>query len=191
MLKGRAIPISLWILIGSIIGGLLLLALIIFILWKVCSCCSCLHISSGKWMFTESVLISFSLPVSWDSSHANREERMRTMRTEPNFYSHDDNSHLPWRLRGAELVLGCGQIVKNLLSCLFLNAFSWPQGKVRVKERCEGRLIRKEKGIVVQHCCVSFPKGWSSVSYAKLDEKGSIEAPFLSQLLLLLPLISG
>lgn len=35
VLKGRAIPISLWILIGSIIGGLLLLALIIFILWKV------------------------------------------------------------------------------------------------------------------------------------------------------------
>uniref|UniRef100_A0AAX7UX73 VWFA domain-containing protein n=1 Tax=Astatotilapia calliptera TaxID=8154 RepID=A0AAX7UX73_ASTCA len=35
LLKGRAIPISLWILIGSIIGGLLLLALIIFILWKV------------------------------------------------------------------------------------------------------------------------------------------------------------
>uniref|UniRef100_A0A8C7YSX0 Integrin, alpha 10 n=1 Tax=Oryzias sinensis TaxID=183150 RepID=A0A8C7YSX0_9TELE len=30
-----SIPISLWILIGSIIGGLLLLALIIFILWKV------------------------------------------------------------------------------------------------------------------------------------------------------------
>uniref|UniRef100_A0A665TRY0 Integrin, alpha 10 n=1 Tax=Echeneis naucrates TaxID=173247 RepID=A0A665TRY0_ECHNA len=35
LLKGRAIPISLWILIGSIIGGLLLLALIIFVLWKV------------------------------------------------------------------------------------------------------------------------------------------------------------
>ncbi|XP_037309832.2 integrin alpha-10 isoform X1 [Pungitius pungitius] len=35
VLKGRAIPISLWILIGSIIGGLLLLALIIFILWKM------------------------------------------------------------------------------------------------------------------------------------------------------------
>ncbi|XP_059909662.1 integrin alpha-10 isoform X1 [Gadus macrocephalus] len=35
VLKGRAIPISLWILIGSIIGGLLLLALIIFVLWKV------------------------------------------------------------------------------------------------------------------------------------------------------------
>ncbi|KAJ0065992.1 hypothetical protein NL108_001213, partial [Boleophthalmus pectinirostris] len=34
VLKGRAIPISLWILIGSIIGGLLLLALITFILWK-------------------------------------------------------------------------------------------------------------------------------------------------------------
>uniref|UniRef100_A0A8D0CUJ4 Integrin subunit alpha 10 n=1 Tax=Sander lucioperca TaxID=283035 RepID=A0A8D0CUJ4_SANLU len=30
-----SIPISLWILIGSIIGGLLLLALIIFILWKL------------------------------------------------------------------------------------------------------------------------------------------------------------
>lgn len=37
VLKGRTIPISLWILIGSIIGGLLLLALIIFILWKVLS----------------------------------------------------------------------------------------------------------------------------------------------------------
>ncbi|CAB1334539.1 unnamed protein product [Coregonus sp. 'balchen'] len=35
VLKGRAIPISLWILIGSIIGGLLLLALIIFIMWKL------------------------------------------------------------------------------------------------------------------------------------------------------------
>ncbi|XP_038140267.1 integrin alpha-10 [Cyprinodon tularosa] len=35
VLKGRAIPISLWILIGSVIGGLLLLALIIFILWKL------------------------------------------------------------------------------------------------------------------------------------------------------------
>lgn len=35
VLKGRAIPISLWILIGSVIGGLLLLALIIFVLWKV------------------------------------------------------------------------------------------------------------------------------------------------------------
>ncbi|XP_068611749.1 integrin alpha-10 [Brachionichthys hirsutus] len=35
VLKGRTIPISLWILIGSIIGGLLLLALIIFILWKL------------------------------------------------------------------------------------------------------------------------------------------------------------
>ena len=28
-------PISLWILVGSILGGLLLLALIIFCLWKV------------------------------------------------------------------------------------------------------------------------------------------------------------
>lgn len=37
VLKGRAIPISLWILIGSVIGGLLLLALIIFVLWKVLS----------------------------------------------------------------------------------------------------------------------------------------------------------
>ncbi|XP_062848580.1 integrin alpha-10 [Trichomycterus rosablanca] len=35
VLKGRSIPISLWILIGSITGGLLLLALIIFILWKL------------------------------------------------------------------------------------------------------------------------------------------------------------
>ncbi|XP_057195966.1 integrin alpha-10 isoform X3 [Triplophysa rosa] len=35
VLKGRSIPISLWILIGSIIGGLLLLALLVFILWKL------------------------------------------------------------------------------------------------------------------------------------------------------------
>ncbi|XP_058876337.1 integrin alpha-10 [Acipenser ruthenus] len=35
VMKGRRIPVSLWILIGSIIGGLLLLALIIFILWKL------------------------------------------------------------------------------------------------------------------------------------------------------------
>uniref|UniRef100_A0A8C4EUM5 Integrin, alpha 10 n=1 Tax=Dicentrarchus labrax TaxID=13489 RepID=A0A8C4EUM5_DICLA len=48
VLKGRAIPISLWILIGSIIGGLLLLALIIFILWKVLSCYISLQISSVK-----------------------------------------------------------------------------------------------------------------------------------------------
>ncbi|TRY85615.1 hypothetical protein DNTS_010181 [Danionella cerebrum] len=34
VLKGRSIPISLWILIGSIIGGLMLLALLVFILWK-------------------------------------------------------------------------------------------------------------------------------------------------------------
>nr|XP_014341411.1 PREDICTED: integrin alpha-10 isoform X1 [Latimeria chalumnae] len=34
VIKPKLIPISLWILIGSIIGGLLLLALIIFILWK-------------------------------------------------------------------------------------------------------------------------------------------------------------
>ncbi|XP_039619185.1 integrin alpha-10 [Polypterus senegalus] len=35
IIKGRSISISLWILIGSIIGGLLLLSLIIFILWKI------------------------------------------------------------------------------------------------------------------------------------------------------------
>ncbi|KAI2655411.1 Integrin alpha-10 [Labeo rohita] len=35
VLKGRSIPISLWILIGSIIGGLLLLALLVFFLWKL------------------------------------------------------------------------------------------------------------------------------------------------------------
>ncbi|KAG8432048.1 hypothetical protein GDO86_019515 [Hymenochirus boettgeri] len=35
ILQTRFLPLSLWILIGSIIGGLLLLALIIFILWKL------------------------------------------------------------------------------------------------------------------------------------------------------------
>uniref|UniRef100_A0A8D0GA38 Integrin subunit alpha 10 n=1 Tax=Sphenodon punctatus TaxID=8508 RepID=A0A8D0GA38_SPHPU len=35
IIQPKRIPISLWILIGSIIGGLLLLALIIFCLWKV------------------------------------------------------------------------------------------------------------------------------------------------------------
>ena len=45
VLKGRSIPISLWILIGSIIGGLLLLALIIFVLWKVCT----LQIGGRSW----------------------------------------------------------------------------------------------------------------------------------------------
>lgn len=34
--------------------------------------------------------ISISILVSWDSSHANREVRMRTMRTEPNFGCHDN-----------------------------------------------------------------------------------------------------
>lgn len=98
MLKGRAIPISLWILIGSIIGGLLLLALIIFILWKVFSCYTFFHISSGKWMCCgQNINLYISILLSSDSSHANREERMRTMRTEPNFCCHD-NSHLPWRL---------------------------------------------------------------------------------------------
>uniref|UniRef100_A0A8C4EUA0 Integrin, alpha 10 n=1 Tax=Dicentrarchus labrax TaxID=13489 RepID=A0A8C4EUA0_DICLA len=48
LLLCEAIPISLWILIGSIIGGLLLLALIIFILWKVLSCYISLQISSVK-----------------------------------------------------------------------------------------------------------------------------------------------
>ncbi|KAM4690303.1 integrin alpha-10 [Rhinophrynus dorsalis] len=35
ILQPRLLPLSLWILIGSVIGGLLLLALIIFILWKL------------------------------------------------------------------------------------------------------------------------------------------------------------
>ncbi|XP_029436075.1 integrin alpha-10 [Rhinatrema bivittatum] len=35
VIQSKVIPLSLWILIGSIIGGLLLLALIIFILWKL------------------------------------------------------------------------------------------------------------------------------------------------------------
>uniref|UniRef100_A0A8D3C9N1 Integrin subunit alpha 10 n=1 Tax=Scophthalmus maximus TaxID=52904 RepID=A0A8D3C9N1_SCOMX len=47
VLKGRAIPISLWILIGSIIGGLLLLALIIFVLWKVFFNVTC-HLTKKK-----------------------------------------------------------------------------------------------------------------------------------------------
>lgn len=59
VLKGRAIPISLWILIGSIIGGLLLLALIIFILWKVFLCNISLQISSGNQCLTDSILSFF------------------------------------------------------------------------------------------------------------------------------------
>ncbi|XP_053906915.1 integrin alpha-10 [Cuculus canorus] len=35
ILQGKRMPISLWILVGSILGGLLLLALIIFCLWKL------------------------------------------------------------------------------------------------------------------------------------------------------------
>uniref|UniRef100_A0A8B9PKI9 Integrin subunit alpha 10 n=1 Tax=Apteryx owenii TaxID=8824 RepID=A0A8B9PKI9_APTOW len=35
ILQRKQVPISLWILVGSIVGGLLLLALIIFCLWKV------------------------------------------------------------------------------------------------------------------------------------------------------------
>lgn len=35
IIQGKRVPISLWILVGSILGGLLLLALIIFCLWKV------------------------------------------------------------------------------------------------------------------------------------------------------------
>ncbi|CAM9998977.1 unnamed protein product [Bubo scandiacus] len=35
IIQGKRVPISLWILVGSILGGLLLLALIIFCLWKL------------------------------------------------------------------------------------------------------------------------------------------------------------
>ncbi|KAM9251970.1 integrin alpha-10 [Cariama cristata] len=35
VIQGKRVPISLWILVGSILGGLLLLALIIFCLWKL------------------------------------------------------------------------------------------------------------------------------------------------------------
>ncbi|NXS58941.1 ITA10 protein, partial [Brachypteracias leptosomus] len=35
LLQGKRVPISLWILVGSVLGGLLLLALIIFCLWKL------------------------------------------------------------------------------------------------------------------------------------------------------------
>ncbi|KAM4644554.1 integrin alpha-10 [Amazona ochrocephala] len=35
ILQGKRVPVSLWILVGSILGGLLLLALIIFCLWKL------------------------------------------------------------------------------------------------------------------------------------------------------------
>ncbi|KAM6309350.1 integrin alpha-10 [Podargus strigoides] len=35
ILQGKRVPISLWILVGSVLGGLLLLALIIFCLWKL------------------------------------------------------------------------------------------------------------------------------------------------------------
>uniref|UniRef100_A0A674PIQ5 Integrin subunit alpha 10 n=1 Tax=Takifugu rubripes TaxID=31033 RepID=A0A674PIQ5_TAKRU len=85
---GRAIPISLWILIGSVIGGLLLLSLIIFILWKVC------WLSSFQKKCrppppAETLIPSSFLP-SWDSSPANREERMKTRRTEPCICTRED-----------------------------------------------------------------------------------------------------
>ncbi|KAK4807652.1 hypothetical protein QYF61_015998 [Mycteria americana] len=35
IIQGKRVPISLWILVGSVLGGLLLLALIVFCLWKV------------------------------------------------------------------------------------------------------------------------------------------------------------
>ncbi|XP_071583225.1 integrin alpha-10 [Heliangelus exortis] len=35
ILQAKRVPISLWILVGSVLGGLLLLALIIFCLWKL------------------------------------------------------------------------------------------------------------------------------------------------------------
>ena len=36
------------------------------------------------------------------------------------------------------------------------------------------------QGIVRRYYTLSFRKGWSSVSYAEGDTKGSTEAPFLS-----------
>lgn len=35
MIQSRPVLISLWILIGSVLGGLLLLALLVFCLWKL------------------------------------------------------------------------------------------------------------------------------------------------------------
>lgn len=35
VIQSRPVLISLWILIGSVLGGLLLLALLVFCLWKV------------------------------------------------------------------------------------------------------------------------------------------------------------
>ncbi|KAM6395324.1 LOW QUALITY PROTEIN: integrin alpha-10 [Rhynochetos jubatus] len=35
IIQGKRVPVSLWILVGSVLGGLLLLALIIFCLWKL------------------------------------------------------------------------------------------------------------------------------------------------------------
>lgn len=35
IIQGKRVPVSLWVLVGSILGGLLLLALISFCLWKV------------------------------------------------------------------------------------------------------------------------------------------------------------
>lgn len=35
MIQTRPVLISLWVLIGSVLGGLLLLALLVFCLWKV------------------------------------------------------------------------------------------------------------------------------------------------------------
>lgn len=82
VLKGRAIPISLWILIGSIIGGLLLLALIIFILWKV----SARGTSSGfksqlVWAEPSWIIIYRHFARSSASSRAST-EKMRTKTTE-------------------------------------------------------------------------------------------------------------
>lgn len=42
-------------------------------------------IFSGFFFLTDETVIHFSFLISLDSSHANREERMKTTRTEPNF----------------------------------------------------------------------------------------------------------
>ncbi len=61
------------------------MALIIFILWKVFKFYVHLQILQESKLCIDKKFICISLLASWDSLHANREERMRTTRTEPNF----------------------------------------------------------------------------------------------------------
>lgn len=56
VIQTHPIPISLWILIGSILGGLLLLALLVFCLWKV----SPTLVEAGNTVSTIQNFLSFS-----------------------------------------------------------------------------------------------------------------------------------